>query len=134
MITNYFLLGIESSEDQKWTCKKCTLVNNGFSLICEACCGSKLKSLTINHDMTLKKGEFWICCKCTLKNSLSSTICKVCKTEKVTLDVRVQSRSPSPLHNSRKLKNGRTGSDKKIPGPPVTNKINLRSDVDLSKY
>ncbi|XP_050307838.1 calpain-D-like [Anthonomus grandis grandis] len=119
-------------EEQKWTCKKCTLVNQGTALICEACCGSKLRSLTINHDATLKKGEFWICCKCTLKNSLSSTACKVCKTEKVTLDVRIQSRSPSPMHGSRRAKNGRTiggDSSKKISTPPAKSKARCDGDV-----
>ncbi|ENN80201.1 hypothetical protein YQE_03371, partial [Dendroctonus ponderosae] len=126
------LPGIDSIDEQQWTCKKCTLVNNGFALICEACCGSKLKSLAVNHDMTLKKGEFWICSKCTLKNSLSSVACKVCKTEKLSLEARGQARSPSPLHHSRKPKNGRAGGDKKMPEPTVKNRINLRTDVDLS--
>ncbi|ERL93813.1 hypothetical protein D910_11099 [Dendroctonus ponderosae] len=126
------LPGIDSTDEQQWTCKKCTLVNNGVALICEACCGSKLKSLAVSHDMTLKKGEFWICSKCTLKNSLSSVACKVCKTEKLSLEARGQARSPSPLHHSRKPKNGRAGGDKKIPEPTVKNRINLRTDVDLS--
>lgn len=114
-------VGLDSAEEQKWTCKKCTLVNHGFSLICEACCGSKLKSLTITQEMTLKKGEFWICGKCTLKNSLSSTACKVCKTEKTTLEVRVRSRSPSPLHAARKTNR-------------VAPKVSLRTDSDLSRF
>lgn len=128
------LPGIDSVDEQQWTCKKCTLVNNGVALICEACCGSKLKSLTVNHDMTLKKGEFWICSKCTLKNSLSSVACKVCKTEKLSLEARGQARSPSPLHHSRKPKNSRAGGEKKLPEPAVKNRINLRTDVDLCKF
>ncbi|XP_060530957.1 calpain-D-like [Cylas formicarius] len=126
--------GIESSpgssDEQKWTCKKCTLVNRGCALVCEACYGSKLKSLTINHDMTLKKGEFWTCSKCTLKNPLTSTSCKVCKTENSFDRERSgQSRSPSPLHGSRQLnKNGKAGNVKPL---PVKGKINLHTDMDL---
>lgn len=87
-----FISGDDSSPDeQKWTCKKCTLVNSGHALTCEACCGSKLKSLSTAADMTLRKGEFWSCSKCTLKNPLTLSVCKVCKTRKL-LNVAVPSR------------------------------------------
>ncbi|XP_066254122.1 calpain-D-like [Euwallacea similis] len=112
------LPGIDASDDDKWTCKKCTLVNPAFALICDACCGSKLKSLTVTQEMTLKKGEFWICTKCTLKNSLPASKCKVCKNDKVAVEG--SSRSPSPLHASRKVNN------------VVKSSINLRSDADLT--
>lgn len=102
-------------EEQKWTCKKCTLVNSGQSLTCEACYGSKLKSLSISNDMTLRKGEFWSCTKCTLKNSLLSSTCKVCKTERIALNPPAVSRSPSPRHGGvRKHSNGTKATYAKV--------------------
>ncbi|XP_071056352.1 calpain-D isoform X3 [Onthophagus taurus] len=92
------------TEEQMWTCKKCTLVNSGQSLSCEACYGSKLKSLTMaagGGEMTLRKGEFWSCSKCTLKNPLFATACTACSTDKTsttTTKLTVISRSPSPRH------------------------------------
>lgn len=80
------------------------MVNSAQSLSCEACYGSKLKSLSLNTDMTLRKGEFWTCNKCTLKNPLHISICKVCKTDKNTLDVPAPSRSPSPRHSASSSK------------------------------
>lgn len=100
------LPGEDFPDDGKWTCKKCTLVNSGKSLTCVVCFGSKLKSLSLSHDMTLRKGEFWTCGKCTLKNQIGTLVCKVCKTEKPsTLALPAPtsgSRSPSPRHHSRK--------------------------------
>lgn len=51
------------------------------------CGGSKLRSLTITDEMTLRKGEFWSCAQCTLKNPISSPVCMACKTNKNVLDV-----------------------------------------------
>lgn len=65
-----------------WTCKKCTLVNSSQATTCIVCGGSKLKSVTIIEELTLRKGEFWVCTHCTLKNSLSTTICGACKSVK----------------------------------------------------
>ncbi|KAB0799224.1 hypothetical protein PPYR_07104 [Photinus pyralis] len=96
---------LSGGEEQTWTCKKCTLVNSGFSLTCEACCGSKLRSLTVTNDMTLRRGEFWSCPKCTLKNALSSSACTACKTTKHTLDRPATSRSPSPRHGTKRQSN-----------------------------
>lgn len=72
-----FLPG-DNTED--WTCKKCTLVNSGSEMACVVCGGSKLRSISLVRDMTLRKGEFWTCAQCTLKNPLSSQTCLVCKT------------------------------------------------------
>ncbi|KAK9870980.1 hypothetical protein WA026_009940 [Henosepilachna vigintioctopunctata] len=105
------LMGEESSEEQTWTCKKCTLVNNAKSLSCEACCGSKLKSISLNNDMTLRKGEFWTCSKCTLKNPLVSFYCKVCKSERK----HISSRSGSPSHRSVKKHSTRNTPSRPAP-------------------
>ncbi|XP_030753307.1 calpain-D-like isoform X2 [Sitophilus oryzae] len=126
------LPGIASTDDQKWTCKKCTLINQGCALTCEACCGSKLKSLSINQDKTLRKGEFWTCSKCTLKNPLTSLLCKVCKTEKNVLDVPVPPKSSSPKNLRLANKNSRSSAEKSLAVPAVKNKINLRSDIELA--
>ncbi|CAG9859279.1 unnamed protein product [Phyllotreta striolata] len=104
-------------DEQKWTCKKCTLVNSESSLVCEACCGSKLRSISLNHDMTLKKGEYWPCPKCTLKNSLNASSCKACKTERAA----TPSRSPSPRHGRSKRNATKTSANAKVQGlVPVT--------------
>lgn len=66
---------------KKWTCKRCTLLNDPNTTVCNACGGSKAKSLCPD-DGTLR--EFWTCDKCTLKNRLSALVCKACKTEKRT--------------------------------------------------
>ncbi|KAG5890796.1 hypothetical protein JTB14_007190 [Gonioctena quinquepunctata] len=122
-------------EEQNWTCKKCTLVNSDRSLVCEACFGSKLRSVSMNHDMTLKKGEFWSCSKCTLKNSLTSPACKVCKTDRAGLE---SARSPSPRHGKSRRNNSRITSISKVQDirnlpvllPPEQGKVNLRTDLD----
>lgn len=150
------------AEEQKWTCKKCTLVNSDRSLICEACYGSKLRSVSTNNDMTLKKGEFWSCSKCTLKNSLNVSACKACKSEKVTLEVITRSKSPSPRHgrSKRQSKVGSSGSisssangsgpssssssstksqnairtvQQEVPIERGSQRVNLRSDLEQSK-
>jgi len=66
---------------KKWTCKRCTLLNDPNVTVCNACGGSKAKSLC-SDDGTIR--EFWTCDKCTLKNRLSALVCKACKTDKRT--------------------------------------------------
>ncbi|CAB3373698.1 Hypothetical predicted protein [Cloeon dipterum] len=63
----------------KWACKKCTLLNDGSSMACVVCGGSKLRSITQVEDLTLRKGEFWACPLCTLRNPLSEPRCMACK-------------------------------------------------------
>ncbi|KAK6637651.1 hypothetical protein RUM44_008073 [Polyplax serrata] len=94
---------VDALEPEKWTCKKCTLENERKSLVCVACGGSKVRSLSVEQELTLKKGEFWTCSQCTLKNSNSSTICLACKSNKNSLGVTKNnvSRSPSPKSHSR---------------------------------
>ncbi|CAG9837189.1 unnamed protein product [Diabrotica balteata] len=127
--------GDSPTEDQKWTCKKCTLVNSERSLVCEACYGSKLRSITLNHDMTLKKGEFWSCSKCTLKNSLNNLVCKACKTDKY--PETMSSRSPSPRHDRSKRNVVRGATSSKVQSTrSITvvkserSKVNLLTDLD----
>nr|CAD7198188.1 unnamed protein product [Timema douglasi] len=93
---DFQFLPIEGILEHDWTCKKCTLVNSGASMACVVCGGSKLRSITMVQDMTLRKGEFWSCISCTLKNPLTSTACMACKTTKQYLEVPGTSRSPSP--------------------------------------
>ncbi|XP_055597140.1 calpain-D isoform X2 [Uranotaenia lowii] len=69
----------KSSADHDWTCKKCTLVNKSSSIVCMACGGSKLQSVWVKEETTMKKGEFWTCTKCTLKNSIYISFCGACK-------------------------------------------------------
>lgn len=66
---------------KKWTCKRCTLLNDPSTTVCNACGGSKAKSLCPD-DGTIR--EFWTCDKCTLKNRLLALVCKACKTDKPT--------------------------------------------------
>ncbi|XP_014473903.1 PREDICTED: calpain-D-like [Dinoponera quadriceps] len=84
-----------------WTCKKCTLLNAASRTTCEACCGSKLKSIMHLEDATLRKGESWVCPSCTLRNPLSAQNCNACKTLADFLEVpkdnrALGQRSPSP--------------------------------------
>ncbi|XP_076237006.1 calpain-D [Calliopsis andreniformis] len=84
-----------------WTCKKCTLLNAASRTTCEACGGSKLRSIMRLEDATLRKGESWVCPSCTLRNPLSAQTCNACKTLADFLDVPRESRmfgsrSPSP--------------------------------------
>lgn len=74
-----YLPEISQTNEEAWTCKKCTLVNSSRVKACVVCGGSKLKSVSCVEDMTLRKGEFWTCGQCTLKNSLSIGICIACK-------------------------------------------------------
>ncbi|CAB0042439.1 unnamed protein product [Trichogramma brassicae] len=63
-----------------WTCRKCTLLNAASRSICEACGGSKLRSVNYHlEDPTLRRGESWICPSCTLRNPLTSSTCGACK-------------------------------------------------------
>ena len=63
-----------------WTCKKCTLVNPVTRSTCEACGGSKLRSVSFHlEDPTLRKNESWVCPSCTLRNPLSAQTCNACK-------------------------------------------------------
>lgn len=145
------LPGEDSPDEQKWTCKKCTLVNSGRSLICEVCCGSKLRSLSITNDMTLRKGEFWSCSKCTLKNPLNVIYCKACKTEKIVLDVpstttTAQTRSPSPRHHHQSSRKHTSNSSsksshksnhqqqQKVNSKISPNRFQLISEVEQSEY
>ncbi|PSN37268.1 Calpain-D [Blattella germanica] len=101
--------------EQDWTCKKCTLVNSGTAMACVVCGGSKLRSITMVEDMTLRKGEFWACVQCTLKNPLSAQSCMACKTTKKLLEVPKSSgggggsRSPSPRQSHSRLGGGKVG-------------------------
>ncbi|XP_069679392.1 calpain-D-like [Periplaneta americana] len=107
--------------EQEWTCKKCTLVNSGTAMACVVCGGSKLRSITMVEDMTLRKGEFWSCVQCTLKNPLSAQSCMACKTTKKLLEVPKSSsggggsRSPSPRQSSSRLSSGKVGGGGAIP-------------------
>ncbi|XP_044577761.1 calpain-D-like isoform X1 [Cotesia glomerata] len=90
----------------KWTCKKCTLLNPASRTTCEACGGSKLRSVTHVEDPTLRKGESWVCPSCTLRNPLTAQNCNACKTLADFLEVpgtrdsRPGQRSPSPRLSS----------------------------------
>lgn len=126
--------------DQDWTCKKCTLVNSPAAMACVVCGGSKLRSISMVEDMTLRKGEFWSCVQCTLKNPLSAQFCMACKTTKKLLEVPKSSgsgggvgagggssggaavggsRSPSPRPSSR-LGSGKVGGGGAIPKQRVS--------------
>lgn len=92
-----------------WTCRKCTLLNDASRAICEACGGSKLRSITQLDDPTLRRGESWVCPSCTLRNPLTSSACRACKKivgdepiEVVQKPVanQISQRSPSPRPNS----------------------------------
>ncbi|KAJ8679634.1 hypothetical protein QAD02_015421 [Eretmocerus hayati] len=68
------------SLSSSWTCRKCTLVNSVTHSTCEACGGSKLRSITSHiEDPTLRRGESWVCPTCTLRNPLSAQVCQACK-------------------------------------------------------
>ncbi|XP_044748466.1 calpain-D [Coccinella septempunctata] len=118
--------GEGTSNDQTWTCKKCTLVNNAKSLCCEACCGSKLKSISLSNDMTLRKGEFWSCSLCTLKNPLSYLHCSVCKEPRK----HTSSSSVSPNHMLEKKNSYRIGRMTDINSEHT--RVNLESDKDIA--
>ncbi len=60
------------AEIKDWSCKRCTLTNSGDLSICQACGGSKMKSLE-------QKKEYWTCPKCTLRNPGSVHKCRVCE-------------------------------------------------------
>lgn len=101
------------NKETEWTCRKCTLVNSSNSKVCVVCGGSKLKSVSLVCDMTLRKGEFWTCPQCTLRNPIGIHACQVCKAQNKTsspllLDVPNKNvpapRSPSPRHGSSRPK------------------------------
>ncbi|XP_070171906.1 calpain-D isoform X2 [Polyergus mexicanus] len=115
-----------------WTCKKCTLLNAASRTTCEACCGSKLKSIMHLEDATLRKGESWVCPSCTLRNPLSAQNCNACKTLADFLEVPKDNRvlgqrSPSPRlcstptnskavtprHRNSVRRNGSSAADKR---------------------
>ncbi|KAF6217075.1 hypothetical protein GE061_001428 [Apolygus lucorum] len=102
-------------KDTEWTCRKCTLVNSGNCKACVVCGGSKLKSVSLVCDMTLRKGEFWTCPQCTLRNPIGAQVCQVCKAQnKMSLlevpTKNVVPRSPSPRHGKPKLFQGAGGA------------------------
>ena len=57
------------AEIKDWSCKRCTLENPGDLSICQACGGSKLRSLE-NGKMSVSSAASWTCTKCTLKNPI----------------------------------------------------------------
>ncbi|GLH13075.1 Calpain-D, partial [Gryllus bimaculatus] len=133
-----FLPGEETSPsatEQDWTCKKCTLVNSGNDIACVVCGGSKLRSITMVEDMTLRKGEFWTCSQCTLKNPLSAQSCMACKTTKKLLEVPKSScggpRSPSPRQSSR-ISGGSRVSSGAIPKQRHSNAVSSRRSATPS--
>lgn len=69
-----------ATAEERWVCKKCTLVNAADKAVCVVCGGSKISSLTSTPEATLKRGEFWMCPRCTLKNALKFKQCNACKT------------------------------------------------------
>uniref|UniRef100_A0A146L894 Calpain-D n=1 Tax=Lygus hesperus TaxID=30085 RepID=A0A146L894_LYGHE len=102
-------------KDTEWTCRKCTLVNSGNCKACVVCGGSKLKSVSLVCDMTLRKGEFWTCPQCTLRNPIGILVCQVCKAQNKMSLLEVPSknvvpRSPSPRHGKPKLFQGVGGA------------------------
>lgn len=86
-----------------WTCKKCTLLNPTSKTTCEACGGSKLRSVSHLDDPTLRKSESWVCQSCTLRNPLTAITCNACKNQSFTETPRenrlLAQRSPSPRLN-----------------------------------
>ncbi|XP_012288023.1 calpain-D [Orussus abietinus] len=118
-----------------WTCKKCTLLNAATRTTCEACGGSKLRSVMHLEDPTLRKGESWVCTSCTLRNPLTAQNCNACKTVADFLEVPRENRisgqrSPSPRlcyplpvstkvvtprHRNSVRRNGSAASDKRHP-------------------
>ena len=68
------------AEIKSWSCKRCTLENPGDLSICQACGGSKLRSLEHYSSATSSKSGSWTCSKCTLKNPIGAQKCRVCET------------------------------------------------------
>ena len=60
------------AEIKDWSCKRCTLENPGDLSICQACGGSKLRSLE-NGKMSSVAAS-WTCTKCTLKNPIGKLL------------------------------------------------------------
>ena len=63
------------AEIKDWSCKRCTLENPGDLSICQACGGSKLRSLE-NGKMSVSSAASWTCTKCTLKNPIGE-LCNI---------------------------------------------------------
>lgn len=85
-----------------WTCKKCTLLNPVSRNICEACGGSKLRSVSCHlEDPTLRKGESWACPSCTLRNPLSAQACLACKNLADFLELPRDTRIASTHHHQQ---------------------------------
>ncbi|XP_024939630.1 calpain-15 isoform X3 [Cephus cinctus] len=121
------------SPSPAWTCKKCTLLNAATRTTCEACGGSKLRSVSHLEDPTLRKGESWVCPSCTLRNPLTSQNCNACKNVAGFLDVprdnrvsgqrspsprlacpsAVSSRAVTPRHRNSVRRNGSGAGDKR---------------------
>ena len=70
------------AEIKSWSCKRCTLENPGDLSICQACGGSKLRSLEHYSSATSSKSGSWTCSKCTLKNPIGAQKCRVCETSR----------------------------------------------------
>jgi ribosomal protein L40E len=87
-----------------WTCKKCTLVNPTSQAICEACGGSKLRSISFHlEDPTLRKGESWVCPSCTLRNPLTAQICNACKNLAHFLEMPRETKITSTQHHNQQV-------------------------------
>lgn len=85
-----------------WTCRKCTLVNVVSRTTCEACGGSKLRSVSCHlEDPTLRRGESWICPSCTLRNPLSAQTCNACKNLADFLELPRDMRVATPQHQQQ---------------------------------
>ena len=69
------------AEIKDWSCKRCTLENPGDLSICQACGGSKLRSLENGGGGTMN-AKSWTCPKCTLKNPIAAQKCRVCETSR----------------------------------------------------
>ena len=103
------------AEIKAWSCKRCTLENPAELSICQACGGSRLKSLEKSHksannatshhpttNSTTLSGvarlktqnghetSHWTCPKCTLRNPMSALKCRVCE----------NSRKLPPIHKT----------------------------------
>ncbi|RWS27772.1 calcium-dependent cysteine protease-like protein [Leptotrombidium deliense] len=71
-----------ASDNNKWSCIKCTLINSIDDLLCIACGGSQVNSTRPKQYLTLKPEESWICEKCTLRNANQVLKCEACDTSK----------------------------------------------------
>lgn len=95
-----------------WTCKKCTLLNSATRTTCEACGGSKLRSVSHIEDPTLRKGESWVCPSCTLRNPLTAQTCNACKSMADFLEVPRDNRTSGQRSPSPRLSTGVSGNSR----------------------